>query len=218
MTILRLEGVWKQYQGSEYVLKDVNLELNSGQVLLVMGPNGSGKTTLLKICGGLLAPSRGRVLVNNVNAMESKAKRYMGVLLHEPLLYPELTVSENLELYAKLKGAGLDDDVLVEVLKMLQLEQYMGKRVRELSYGWRKRVDLLRALLGKPKLLLLDEPLSSLDPIGVKALLKALTMYVDIGSAVMLTSPYRVEDVGVLKGELRELTVARLDGGVLKFE
>jgi len=218
MPVLRFENVWKQYYGLNYILKDINLELDSRDVLLVVGANGSGKTTLLKICGGLLAPSKGRVLVNGVNAREPTAKRYIGMLLHEPLLYPELTVLENLKLYAELKGARLDDDILVEILEMLQLKAYMGKSVRELSYGWRKRVDVLRALLGRPKLLLLDEPLSSLDPVGVKALLKALNMHIDMGSTAILTSPYRVEDISILKGELREIMVAKLDEGVLKFE
>ncbi|RFA97127.1 ATP-binding cassette domain-containing protein [Pyrobaculum aerophilum] len=143
--MLRLIDVYKKFD--HWVLKGVALEVRGKA--LVYGHNGSGKTTLVKIAAGLLEPTKGRV--------ERGGK--LGVSLQYPLLHPDLTVDENLSFFAKAVGAEHS-----HIVEELGLRGYLHVRFAHLSYGWRKRADLARAMLGNPDVLILDEPLLGLDP------------------------------------------------------
>ncbi|RLG47470.1 MAG: ABC transporter ATP-binding protein, partial [Thermoproteota archaeon] len=153
--LLELRGVWKRYTG-DWVLREVELELRPGDAVAVVGPNGSGKTTLLRVASGLTAPSRGRVLVSGRPPSSPEARRAMGVVGHSHMLYRKLTVRENLSLFSRLYGVGVD----WALVESLGLDRYLDRRVEELSFGWRKRADLARALLHRPRLLPVDEPLT----------------------------------------------------------
>ncbi|MGC9119539.1 MAG: ATP-binding cassette domain-containing protein, partial [Thermoproteus sp.] len=127
--------------------------------VLVWGPNGSGKSTLIRIAAGLTPPSRGEVL----------ARTRPGVALQSSFLHPDLTLEENLKFFAKALGCGL-----IEPAFSLGLGPYLGRRVSELSFGWRRRADLAAALLCEPGVLLLDEPLLGLDASGAAAVAEAV--------------------------------------------
>lgn len=143
--------VWKKLGGS-WILKGVVLRV-AGVVNLV-GPNGSGKTTLVKIIAGLMEPSKGSVKVDGLAPRVPPA--ILGVVFHEPSLYPELTVRENMELFARLSGGRLDGCPL-DICRVLD------KPVKALSFGWRRRADIVRALLPDPPNLVIDEPHAGLD-------------------------------------------------------
>lgn len=143
--------VWKRV-GVEWVLRGVTLTVR-GLVNLV-GPNGSGKTTLVRILVGLSRPSRGRVLVDG--EAPPTHPRVLGFVLHTPTLIPELTVKENLRLFASV--AGVDWRTCV-----LGVCKVFDKPVKALSFGWRRRVDIARAVLPDPPNLVLDEPMTGLD-------------------------------------------------------
>ena len=194
MEILKFEDVWKGY-GEDYVLREVGLRVYEGDLVAVVGPNGSGKTTLLRLAAGLLAPSRGSVLVGGIDARRPEAKRFLGLVPHQPLLYPDLTARENLVYYAGLHG--LPDLGSVEpLIERLELGRYMDRRISELSYGWRKRVDFVRALIHTPKLLLLDEPLSGLDERGRGFVIRLLRELTERGIAVIYTTPNPADVIG----------------------
>ena len=180
MALVEAVDVWKMLGGS-WVLRGVSIALEAGDVVVLEGPNGSGKTTLLKILAGLLAPTRGRV----VRRCGDTCIAYVG---HSPLLYRDLTVEENLRFYAGVLGAPLDPPGS-GVWARLGLEAYRSRRVEELSYGWRKRADLARALLARPRVLLIDEPFTGLDSEASEALESIISEFSGSGGAVLATTP-----------------------------
>jgi heme exporter protein A len=161
-----LVGLRREF-GDRVALDDIDLRVEPGQSVAVLGPNGSGKSTLLRILAGLLRPSGGEASVLGcVLPKETHRLRgRIGYLGHEPLLYRDLTPRENLRLAAALHGlesaaAGARVDRLLDAVRMASRS---NDRVAELSAGMRQRVDICRAVLHEPELLLLDEPDAHLD-------------------------------------------------------
>ena len=185
--LLEFRDVWKSF-GDGYVIRGITLSLDRGELVAIVGPNGSGKTTILRLASGLVAPSRGEVLVGGRDARSPAAKSLLGYVPHYPPLYGDLTVRENLIYYAGLYGYA-DLSNVQPILGELGLDVLLDRRVAELSYGWRKRVDMVRALLHDPPLLLIDEPFSGLDDAGRRWLTEFLTRSVLEGRTVLITSP-----------------------------
>ncbi len=186
--IVEAKGVWKRL-GGHWVLRGVDLVVGKGEGVLVLGSNGSGKTTLLRIIAGLVRPSRGSVRVFGEDPRSRSVREKVGLVPHHNLVYPELTVRENLGYYAKLYGLRgyrpEEDEVVVE----LGLVRYLDRRVGELSFGWRRRTDIARALLHRPRLLLIDEPFTGLDDAAQESLARLLLRLRDEGISVVATSP-----------------------------
>ena len=182
-----VENVWKSY-GRGWVLRGISFKLVSGSTLLVVGPNGCGKTTLLKIVAGLLRPTRGTVLVYGSTPTTMEAKRFTGVVLDHPMLYRELTVEENLRLFASLYGVKDYDPYSDEVVEMLGLHRWLKVKVGELSFGWRKRADIARAMIHRPKLLIVDEPLNGLDTAAAKTVSELLYSHVSKSRGIVLAA------------------------------
>jgi ABC-type multidrug transport system ATPase subunit len=132
----------------------------------VLGPNGAGKTTLIRILATLLRPTKGEVAVLGCELPRQawRARGRIGFLGHEPLLYRDLTVAENLEFHAALHGVDDATDRIGELLAAVRLERRASELVRNLSAGMAQRAAACRAVLHEPELLLLDEPRSHLDP------------------------------------------------------
>jgi heme exporter protein A len=164
---IELAGLRREF-GERTALDGVDLRLERGQSLAVLGPNGSGKSTLLRILAGLLRPSGGEVSVLGCSLPKEtyRLRGLVGYLGHEPLLYRDLSPRENLELVAALHGRDpeLWDPRIDALLEAVGMTTRSGDRVAELSAGMRQRVDICRALLHEPDLLLLDEPDAHLDP------------------------------------------------------
>jgi heme exporter protein A len=145
-------------------LSGVSLRLAAGQSLAVLGPNGSGKSTLLRVLAGLLRPSGGAVSVLGCSLPKEtyRLRGRVGYLGHEPLLYRDLTPRENLALVAALHGIEAEGRI-DELLEAVRMSDRADDRVTELSAGMRQRIDICRAVLHEPELLLLDEPDAHLD-------------------------------------------------------
>lgn len=190
VALLELVDVWKRFsEDGPWVLRGVTLTLTHGTACAVVGGNGSGKTTLLRVAAGLTHPSRGRVAVAGLDPRDPRARAFMGVVLHHSLLYDQLTVAENLQFYARLYGVEGYDPRADEVVEALGLKAYLQSRASELSFGWRRRADIARALLHRPRILLLDEPFTGLDPSGVEALRGVLEGHVARGGSLVATAP-----------------------------
>ena len=157
--VVRLEGISK-YFGSRRVLTGINLELSKGDVLGIVGPNGSGKSTLLKIVIGLVYPSEG------VSESSTGSDIIVGALLDKPGFFPGFCLEKNLVLFSGAERC-LRFNTITE---RLGLKPYLNRKFSKCSTGVQKRTELAAALMRQPDLLVLDEPVSGLDPAGIYAL------------------------------------------------
>lgn len=147
--------------GSTVALDDLNVEIGPG-ITGLFGPNGSGKSTLLRVVAGLLRPSSGRVVVGGVDAARrAEIRHWIGYAGHDPGLYRNLTVNENLVLFARLYGVRVER--VTEVLDAVGLGARANTLVGDLSAGLIRRAAVARAMLHEPQVLLLDEPYANLD-------------------------------------------------------
>jgi heme exporter protein A len=160
---IELSGLVRRF-GERIVLRDVSLRLPVGSTLAVLGRNGAGKSTLLRILATLLRPHAGevRVLGEALPRRGFAVRGRIGMLGHEPLLYRDLSGRENLTYHARLHGVGFDR--VEEVLEAVRMRDRADEPVRLLSRGMVQRLAVCRAVLHRPRLLLLDEPLANLDP------------------------------------------------------
>jgi heme exporter protein A len=176
MPAIELEGVRRDF-GERTGLAELSLRLEPGLSLAVLGPNGSGKTTLLRVLAGLLRPTAGTVTVLGCSLPREgwRLRGRVGYLGHQPLLYRDLSGRENLRLAAALNGleAGAAESRIGELLATVEMERRADERTAELSAGMRQRIDICRAVLHEPELLLLDEPEAHLDA-GARSLAEPL--------------------------------------------
>jgi heme exporter protein A len=166
---IELDGLERRY-GERVALSGVDVRVEEGQTLAVLGGNGAGKTTLLRVLAGLLRPHAGRSLVLGAELPRERWKLpgRVGYLGHEPLLYRELSGRENLRYHARLHG--LPAARVATVLEAVAMEARADDPVRDLSRGMVQRLAVARAVLHDPPLLLLDEPRASLDPAAAERL------------------------------------------------
>ncbi|MEM7333344.1 MAG: ABC transporter ATP-binding protein [Chloroflexota bacterium] len=167
MTHLILKHVSKAYNAAYPAVADLSLEIKAGELMVLLGPSGSGKTTILRLIAGLLQPDAGDIQFNGRSVLKVPAERRGAVMMfQQDALFPFLTVYENVAFGLALQRLSHQElsSRVTKILSMVQLTGHERKRPSELSGGQRQRVALARALVVEPKILLLDEPLSQLDP------------------------------------------------------
>ena len=165
-SMLKINNLKKQY-GKKLVLDNINLELSKGMIGL-LGNNGAGKTTLMKIIATLLEPTQGTCSLNKISIKEKKRIRKMlGYIPQEFSLYPDFTCYEMLDYFMLLDGVKDQEqrmNRIVEVLEMVNLQEKMHVKIKNLSGGMKRRVGVAQALLGNPMIIIADEPSVGLDP------------------------------------------------------
>ena len=156
--------------GKKEVLKDVSFQIDDGKTIGLLGANGAGKSTTMNILTGYLKPQCGEVIMNGVDMRKNpiQAKKSIGYLPEIPPLYMDMKVREYLSFVAKLKCQQSCDEEVDSVLQMMNLEDVQHVFIKKLSKGMQQRVGFAQAMLGKPEVLILDEPLVGLDPIEAK--------------------------------------------------
>lgn len=166
MTQLKLSNIDKSYGNGVCVLKDINLDINSGELLVFVGPSGCGKSTLLRMIAGLETITAGELQINGqpMNDMPP-SKRGIAMVFQSYALYPHLTVRENMAFALKIakQSPAQIDAAVANAAKKLQLEDYLDRLPKALSGGQRQRVAIGRAIVRDPQVFLFDEPLSNLD-------------------------------------------------------
>ncbi len=162
---IKIDHISKSF-GSQQILQDVSLQLRAHDTLSILGKSGCGKTTLLKIIAGLLQPDNGDIIINDILINDTIAsKRDIVYIFQEPLLFPHLNVFDNIAFGLKLRSHKVPhiNETVSEMINELQLNGHENKMPDQLSGGQKQRVAFGRAIIIKPKLLLLDEPFGNLD-------------------------------------------------------
>ena len=212
-TVIETKALCKQY-GPHTAVDHVELHVPQGCVYGFIGPNGAGKSTTMKMLLGLIHPTAGRVRLLGQELTEKSRLpllRQTGSLIESPAGYLHLTAQENLEIVADLKGVPHKD--IGRVLDIVHLTQDRNRRVGQYSLGMKQRLGIAMALLGSPKLLILDEPTNGLDPAGIQEMRALIrNMPAATGATVLISSH--------LLGEMEQMVeqVGIIDHGHILFE
>ena len=212
-TVIETKALCKQY-GPHTAVDHVELHVPQGCVYGFIGPNGAGKSTTMKMLLGLIHPTAGRVRLLGQELTEKSRLpllRQTGSLIESPAGYLHLTAQENLEIVADLKGVPHKD--IGRVLDIVHLAQDRNRRVGQYSLGMKQRLGIAMALLGSPKLLILDEPTNGLDPAGIQEMRALIrNMPAATGATVLISSH--------LLGEMEQMVeqVGIIDHGHILFE
>lgn len=196
MAGIALEQVSKKF-GSVEVIRDLSLEIQSGEFVVFLGPSGSGKTTLLRMIAGLESIDDGALLINGVRSEGlAPGQRNLAMVFQNYALYPHMTVEENMAFGLKNIGLPLDQIKarVAEAARMLEMEKLLARRPAELSGGQRQRVAIGRAIVKEPKAFLFDEPLSNLDAgLRVRTRVELAELHQRLGSTMIYVTHDQTE-------------------------
>ena len=193
--IITTEHLTKKH-GDDYRIRDINLHIPQTGIYGFLGPNGAGKTTTLKLLLGLIRPDSGTISICGQSLTERtrlKSLREIGSLIENPSGYAHLTGLENMQIVAKLKNVPFSQ--IGDVLKVVDLYQQRDKKLKNYSLGMKQRLGLAMALLGNPKILILDEPTNGLDPAGIQEMRCLLKSFVTDRDMTILISSHLLSEI-----------------------
>jgi ABC-2 type transport system ATP-binding protein len=192
---IRIENLKKSFRlgfipKTKEILKGISLSVKEGEIFGYLGPNGAGKTTTIKCLLGLIFPDAGTIEIFGQSHLSTRARQNLGFLPENPYFYDYLTACEFLEFYADLFGLGrVDKDARISrLLKLVGLERSASLQLRKFSRGMLQRIGLAQALVNDPELVILDEPLGGLDPLGRKEIRDIIIRFKQEGKTVFFTS------------------------------
>ncbi|WP_274364672.1 ABC transporter ATP-binding protein [Paenibacillus thermotolerans] len=186
--VLSVQRLAKSIKGKE-IIKGVSFNVYAGEIFGFLGPNGSGKTTTIRMLVDLIRPTAGKVVICGADIRKDHdgALKHVGCIVENPELYPYLTGWENLEHFAGMLQ-GVDGRRIRETVELVGMGKRIHDKVKTYSLGMRQRLGIAQALLGNPKLLILDEPTNGLDPQGIKELREFVRKLADQGMSVFISS------------------------------
>lgn len=182
--IIEIKDLCKSYK-KQKVLKEISMNIPKNQVYGLLGANGAGKSTLLKMLSGLSSPTSGEIIFEG-HPWSRKDLKDIGALIETPPIYENLTAWENLKVKALL--LGVSEERMQEVLEIVNLTDTGRKRAGAFSLGMKQRLGIALALLGNPRLLILDEPTNGLDPLGIQELRHLIRRFPEQGITVIVSS------------------------------
>lgn len=166
--MISVKNLVKSYGHGKPAVNDVTFSIGKGEIVGLLGPNGAGKSTIMKIITGFLNPTKGEVLVDGLNTIDDPIaiKGKIGYLPEKTPLYQDMIVYEYLKFIAEIRGLEKEkvDESINKMLKLVDLEKVVSKKISDLSNGYKKRVGLASAMIHDPEILILDEPTAGLDP------------------------------------------------------
>ncbi|PJN89443.1 ABC transporter ATP-binding protein [Bacillus sp. mrc49] len=190
--MLKLQNISKQFE-DKFVLENINLEIETGEIVSLLGPSGSGKTTMLNIILGLTSVERGKIIFNDTDLSNVRMKdRGFNIVFQDYALFPHLNAYENIVYGLRNKKGLVTEEEVQEYIDFLELKPHLKKKMAELSGGQKQRVALARTLVMKPKILLLDEPLSALDGVikeSIKQRIKSIARQFKLTTIIVTHDP-----------------------------
>lgn len=216
--VIETKKLTKTFHGKE-VIKCCNMGVEEGTVYGFLGANGAGKTTVFKLLSGLLTPTMGKALVLGLDVVSERTKLLseIGTLIETPVFYEHLSATENLKIHLAYMGKEGED--IADILSKVGLDDTGIQPVSTFSLGMRQRLAIARAIVHKPKLLILDEPINGLDPMGIREmrdlflnLVKIQGMTLLISSHILTEIEHIADTIGVIvKGTIvKELSLAKV--------
>ena len=187
--IVEIKELFKTIDKEE-ILSDINLQIAEGEIYGFLGPNGAGKTTLMKCMLSLLTITAGSIEIFGKNLQECREEilSQVGSIIETPIFYEDRTAKEILEIHAQYMGKNITELDIISALRMVGLKN-TTKKVKEFSLGMRQRLGLARAFLTKPRLLILDEPINGLDPVGIQEIRNLLlSLSKEYGITILISS------------------------------
>ncbi len=192
--ILKVRNVAKAFNGRE-MIHGMNLSVERGMIYGLLGVNGAGKTTTFKMITGLLRPDSGEIIFSgtSVSGQDKGFLREMGILIETSVFYEHLSARENLELHLQYMGCGVDK--IEEVLNRAGLQNTGRQPVSKFSLGMRQRLAIARAISHGPKLLVLDEPVNGLDPVGIRQMRELFLSLARESGMTLLVSSHILSEI-----------------------
>ena len=211
--VVETKYLTKKY-GKQTVVNDVNLHVKKGRIYGLLGRNGAGKTTIMKMILGLTSVTSGKIDVfgKNIAGQEKRIYPRIGAIIEPPGFYPNLTGTENLEIFAKLRGTAASNAVK-NALEVVGLPYKDKKRFSEYSLGMKQRLGIANAILHDPELLILDEPTNGLDPIGIAEMRDFIKKLSAEQGKTILISSHILSEIALLADD-----IGIIDCGVLLEE
>lgn len=220
--VIKTNALTKQY-GNTVAVDDLSIHVNRGEIYGFLGLNGAGKTTLIRMLLGMIKPQKGEVMLFQTKLSDFNLWNKIGYLVETPYSYPNLSVYENLKVYYDLRQLN-NRNLIDEIIANLKLEKYQHIKASALSLGNKQRLGLAKALMHKPKLLILDEPINGLDPEGIVEIRDLLKTLSQNGSTIFLSTHLLGEisklanRIGIIhEGKLiKEITINELNEQLTK--
>lgn len=196
------------------ILDNINFDVYEGEIVGLVGKNGAGKSTLLKIMTGLYSYDEGEIYYYNYNLKTDyeKAMSIVGTLIENPDMYSNLTGKKNLEIF-KSMFKGIDEGTIEEIVRIVEMEKYLGKKFKTYSLGMKERLGIASSLINKPKILILDEPTNGLDREGVKNIMKMLK---DLKDTTIIISLHMLSDIEELCNKIIFINDGKIDSIKIK--
>lgn len=198
VTVIEAKDLTKTFRGlSRPAVDHLNLSINSGELYGLVGPDGAGKTTLLRMISSVLQPTSGTVYLMGFDAFKDPKRiwKLIGYMPQNFSLYPDLSVQQNLEFFADMQGLSEERKRkrIPEMLEFTRLSEFTRRRAGALSGGMKKKLALACALVHEPKVLVLDEPSTGVDPVSRRELWIILAQVIQLGVSVFVSTPYMDE-------------------------
>jgi len=187
--LIQVDGFHKSY-GETVAVAELSFQVQAGQILGLVGPNGAGKTTTMRSIAGIIPPTRGKLFVggHDVASQPVAAKQQLAYIPDEPRLFDTLTVAEHLQFVAAAYGVAGHEESGIELLRVFELIDKKDVLAQELSRGMRQKVAICCGYLHEPSAILFDEPLTGLDPRGIRTLKRSILERAEHGAAIVISS------------------------------
>ena len=200
--IVEIKELFKTIDKEE-ILSDINLQIAEGEIYGLLGSNGAGKTTLMKCMLSLLTITSGSIEIFGKNLQEHREEilSQVGSIIETPIFYENCTAKEILEIHAQYMGKNITELDIINILRMVGLKN-TTKKVKEFSLGMRQRLGLARAFLTKPRLLILDEPINGLDPVGIQEIRNLLQLLSKKHGITILISSHILSEISQIANKI----------------